>query len=382
MFEFRRGQGDRIGLHAAGLGGLFDDGSDIGQGESVAAERRDLQVAAKVVNPADAIGRGGSGLTRQKTCDLGEPAHEIRGGLPCLQGAKIGGQHMGQQGRADGAMGCWKHPANGGGKSVDGAESGIGKGQTATQAGEGHVGSGREIVTLGERAPQGARGPRNRRQAEGVHERIRTSGKVRFKHLGQRIHSGARRQGGWESQGEFRIHDGHARQHQGAAEAGFDAVLRGRENGVAGDLGTGAGGGGDGDQGQRGVGQGLSTPDHFEVVEQVAGIGGQGGDGLSRVDGAPAAQGDHAVTTGSTGSGSSVADINGGGLAGNGVEGEADGGKIKLPQERLRAAQGTTGDHERGMPESADDAGSLANGPGTEDDPVGGGEFESHDRRG
>ena len=47
------------------------------------------------------------------------------------------------------------------------------------------------------------------------------------------------------------IDDGEPRQHEGAAQTGFDARLAHRQHRVAGDLGAGSRGGGNGDEGQR-----------------------------------------------------------------------------------------------------------------------------------
>ena len=77
--------------------------------------------------------------------------------------------------------------------------------------------------------------------------------------------------------------------HERAAQAGLEPVLRHGEHRVGGHLGPGARGGGDRDAGHRGPGDRPARPDDLQVVQRVAAVAQQHGHGLAGVDDAAAA---------------------------------------------------------------------------------------------
>ena len=72
-------------------------------------------------------------------------------------------------------------------------------------------------------------------------------------------------------------------------------MFGGGEHRVTRDLGAGAGGRGNSGTGQTRFLEHATLADHFEVIQDVAGIGGQHGNGFGSVDGAPATEGNHTL---------------------------------------------------------------------------------------
>ncbi len=119
---------------------------------------------------------------------------------------------------------------------------------------------------------------------------------------------------------------------------------------VARHLGAGARRRRDRDARDRWLRQRLPLADDFEVVERVAGIGREGGNGLCRVDRASPTEADREVALCLTGCRSALPDSADGGLPGH-----AEGRDLKtvLPergQQGRGAARCATGDDERTAP--------------------------------
>ena len=94
---------------------------------------------------------------------------------------------------------------------------------------------------------------------------------------------------------QLRVHEGHARQHVRAAQAGLHLRVPHAQHRVARHLGAGPRRGGNGHQGQRGLRQRLPPAHDLQVVERISSVGGQRGDGLARVQRAASAEGHHRV---------------------------------------------------------------------------------------
>lgn len=92
-------------------------------------------------------------------------------------------------------------------------------------------------------------------------------------------------------------------------------MFRAGKDGVAGDFGAGAGGGRHGEVRQGRTVERLAAPDHFEVIEQLARLGGHRGDGFGGVDHAAAAEADEEIGFFRLGEGDAAEDVAGGRFA-------------------------------------------------------------------
>jgi len=200
---------------------------------------------------------------------------------------------MGKEGGANGAMGRGEHPADGPGKAVNGSETGVGESQAAKEAGQGHVLARRGVAAVGASGTQRPRRAADAFDAQRIHHWVGPAADEGFNQLRQRVQAGRSRDFPRQVVGQLRVHQRNLGQHEGAAQADFDAVLGGGQDGVTSDLGAGAGGGGDRNERQAGARQALAAADDFQVIQDVAGVSGHGGDGFSGVERAAAAKGDH-----------------------------------------------------------------------------------------
>ena len=98
--------------------------------------------------------------------------------------------------------------------------------------------------------------------------------------VGEDVDAGVGGDGGGHAGGEHGVQDGHVGQEAVLHQGVLDLLLRVGDDGEAAHLGAGAAGGGHGDE--------LAVP-------HVAGLGGEEHDGLGRVDGRAAAEGDDGV---------------------------------------------------------------------------------------
>ena len=65
LLQFVRRELDGIGLHAAGAGGFFGHGGDVGLADSIGTQGRDFEIRAQCGNPGDAVFRYGVLLAGQ-----------------------------------------------------------------------------------------------------------------------------------------------------------------------------------------------------------------------------------------------------------------------------------------------------------------------------
>ena len=199
---------------------------------------------------------------------------------------------MRQQGGADGAVGRGELAANRSGKAMHRAEARIGQSEPAKQAGDGHIRPGGGVAAIGEGRAQRTGGAANPFHAQRIGHRVGAGANVRFDELRERIQPGAGGDGGRQIVSQLRVNDRDFRQHERAAQAHFDPVLRRGEHGVAGDFGTGARSRRDRNKRRGRFGQRFAAADHFQVVEQLARVGEHRGNGFAGVQRAAAAEAD------------------------------------------------------------------------------------------
>ena len=96
-------------------------------------------------------------------------------------------------------------------------------------------------------------------------------------------------------QAEFGVHQRDARQQVVAADAGLELFFHAGDDGVARDFRSRARGGGHGDPGRGGARDLPAPADDLHVIERLAAVGQQAGDGLGGIERAAAAQRDAAV---------------------------------------------------------------------------------------
>jgi hypothetical protein len=299
------------------------------------------------------------------------------GGVSRVQGRDVGLHDMGQQGRADLAVGRPEHGAQGCGEAVHGPELGVGQGHAGKEAGQGHVRARAQVLPVGRGPAQGARGAGHAVAAQGIRQGARGMGHEGLQQLGQGVHARGGGLCGRQGQGQLRVHHRQARDHGRGAQAGLDAMFRGQEHGVGRDLGTRPGRGRHGDDGQGRAGQGHAPPHHLQIVEDVPGVGRQGGQGLARVDDASPAHGhDHVAAEpacllcpgGHEGDFGLRTDGHGQHVVHDGLQ------PVPKPGAALRAA---AGDQQAAPPKAGGAGGYLGSDPGPEED-VRGGKRERH----
>src|ERR1035437_5895077 len=367
--EFLPGQDNGIPLHAAGLRRLFHQEREIARGHAVGAQRRNLQSFAQGGDPTYTVRGGGLGPSSEETRHLVVTYQFFRGSR--AQRADVDLHGVGQQPGTDRAVGSGPHAADGGGKAVDRAQPGVGQRHAAQQAGPCHVAAGFAVAAVLPNARQGPGGAPHAFHAELVGHRIGAQRDVGLDQLGERVEAGGGGDGAREFVGEFGIDHGQARQHRRAAQAGFDTVFGAGEHGIAGDFAARAGGGGDGDARGGGDGERPAQADHFEIIQRVAGIGEQGGDGFAGVERAAAAEGDDEIAIARGG-----ADEVERGLAGDDEEDGRYVGGFEGLAEWGGAVGRRSGDEEGAAAHGCGGGGDLAQRSLAEEDAGGGGEFK------
>ncbi len=222
--EFGGGEGERVRFHAAGAGGGFDDRGEIRGGDAVGGERRDAKGGEEVVGPADEVRGGGVRLGGDETCDFVVAGERRVVGCAGVERGEVGLNHMWQECGADGAVGRDPHAADGAGETVDGAEAGVGEGESAEEAGERQVFAGNGVAGVFHGAAERAGGAADAFDAEGVGERVRARGNVGLDELSEGVEAGGGGECGWEVVSEFGVNHREARQHMGAAEGDLYAM--------------------------------------------------------------------------------------------------------------------------------------------------------------
>ena len=146
--EFVGGEGQRVRFHAAGACGGFDDGREIGTGNAVARERGYPEIGDELPNPLQQIGRAGVRLAGDEASEFVVAAERVGVRRAGLERGEIRFDHVREQSRAKSAVRCRKHSADRAGETVDGTEAGVGKGESAEEAGERHVLARGEVATV------------------------------------------------------------------------------------------------------------------------------------------------------------------------------------------------------------------------------------------
>jgi hypothetical protein len=137
-------------------------------------------------------------------------------------------------------------------------------------------------------------------------------------------------------------------------------VLRRSQHGVARDFRTRAGGGGDGDERRRRLLQRLAAADHLQVVERVAGVGQHGGQRLTGIHGAAAADADYQIAALRARVFVSVADHLDARLAGHRQRQAGDPGDFQAGHQRRRAIRRRARHHQRAAAQGGGGRGHLS----------------------
>jgi hypothetical protein len=204
---------------------------------------------------------------------------------------------------------------DGGGEAVHGPEARVGQAEPAEQAGQ------RQRLAIARRddeahasgrvgaAQRPGRSPESL-PGEAVGERVRPHADERLDELRQGIEAAPGEHLRRQPDQEVGIDEGHARQHERAAQAGLHspvapvarlAPLARAEHRVLGHLRARARGRRHGDERERPARERLAATDHFQVVEGIAAVRDQRRDRLAGVQGAAAPEGDHDVARRSLG---------------------------------------------------------------------------------
>ena len=199
--QFAIGQRDGVAFHAAGAFGFFDNGGEIGLGDAEILQAGHTHLGGHVVDPVQGILQRGVGAAGDEGGHLAVFCEGGTFGGARLQGLDVGGENRRQQGGADESVGRLEHATDGAGKTVDGAQSGVGECEAAKQAAEGHVGPGFEVGAVEVGAVQGARDFSEAFAAEAVGQRIGLAGDEGFQQLDQRVQPRAGGYGRWHRDG-------------------------------------------------------------------------------------------------------------------------------------------------------------------------------------
>ncbi len=340
LCECGAGVGDGVALHATGAECLFAQVGNVGLGEAVGSEARDGKVGGQGANPYHSVLRRGIVASGEESRGLAVAFANV-GGCGC----EIGFHDGSQQGGADGAVWGIEGPADRCSETVHGAEAGVCKCHSAEERAEGQVFACRRVVSVLDRSEQGATDSREAFSAECVGERVRFARNEGFEDLGEGIEPGCGRDRGREGAGEVRIHDGDRGQHERASEADFHRVFRGAKDGVARRFCTGAGRCGNGNPWNRRFFDGLGCADDFCVIEWVATVRQEHGDGFGGVDGASAPDGDDMIALGVATEGCSEANAFEVGLTRD-FEGFGCRGLERYRQCGVKGGEGAVGDEE------------------------------------
>ena len=164
------------------------------------------------------------------------------------------------------------------------AQSGVGQRQAAEQAGQRHVAARLPIRAVVVRAAQRTGNAPDALDANCIHQWIGARAHIRLDELRQGVKAGECGDRRRQPVGQLGIDQRDPRQHQRAAQAGFDAVLRRSEHGVARDFAAGAGRGGHRNERQRRDRNGAALSHHLEKLERLAAVGGNGGNRFAGVN--------------------------------------------------------------------------------------------------
>lgn len=344
---------DGVALHAAGAESFFAQVGNVGLGEAVGGEAWDGKVGGQGANPFHAVLRRGIGAPSEEPCGL--DVSSANGGVG---GCKVGFHDGGQQGGADGPVWGIEGSPNGRSKTVHSAKACICQCHSAEERAERHVFACRRVTPDLGRSEQGATDSDEAFSAERVGQRVGFARDEGFEDLGEGIESGCGRDRPREGVGEVRVHDRHGGQHGRAAEADFHRVFWGMKDGVARCFCTGTGCCGNGHPRNRRFFDGASCADDLCVVEWVAAVGQEHGDGFSGIDGASPSYGDDMITSGIATEGRSEANAFKVGFARD-FEGFGGGGFERCRQRRVQACEGAMGDEEQSTAEGLGDAGNF-----------------------
>ncbi len=380
--KFVARQGDGVGLHAAGVGGLFHHFGRVRGREAVTSEQGNLQMGDEGTHPHHSIIGHGGFTAGEEAGDNVITIERFGSRLALAQGGEIHFHDVRQQRGANGSMGRGKNAADGSGQPVDGAQAGIGERESAEQTRERHVLAGAAVAAIIKGGAQRARGADDAFPAQRIGEGIGARADEGLDELGEGVQPGAGGEGRWQIAREFRVNERDARKHEGTAEADLEAVFGRGKDGVAGDFGAGARGGGDGDERGGGFGERPAAANDLEMVEQVAAVGEHGGDGLAGVERAAAAEGDDEIAMFARSQRDAVPDGLNLRLAG-GREDDAVHALFTQQREQRPGAEGVASDDdERAPAESGGEWSGVAEDAGAENDAIGGGKFKPHGRRG
>ena len=219
----------------------------------------------------------------------------VRAGGPGSQRADVRLDDRGQHRRAGQAVGNVRGPADDSGQAVHGTQLRVGQRHPAEQAAQGHVRARLCVLPVGVGGAQGRARPAEPLAGQPVGQRRGPDRDERLQALRERVQAAGRRHGRRARPGQQRIDQRDPRDHQRAAQAGLEPVLRHGEHRVGGRLGPGARGGRDCDAGRRGPGDRPARPNHLQVVQRVTAVAEQHGHGLAGVDDAAAADRDDHV---------------------------------------------------------------------------------------
>ena len=156
--EFVVGELDGVAFHAAGLSGFGGGLGEVGFGEAEVAQAGEVEGGTEIVGPGDGVRGFGVGIVGEEAGDLVVAGQGGGIGGAVLEGADVGLGYMRQELAADDAVGNVDHATKGAGETVDGAQLGVGQGQTTEETGEGHVLAGGGVIAIVEGAAQGAGG--------------------------------------------------------------------------------------------------------------------------------------------------------------------------------------------------------------------------------
>ena len=265
------------------------------------------------------------------------------------------------------------HAADDGGEAVDGAQLGVGQGESAEQAAQRHIRAGGDIGTVPVGRSQPGRCPAKSLPGQCVGHRRRLNRDERFQALGQCIQPTGCRHRGRAAESEQRVDECDPGQHEPAAQAGLPPVCRRGKNRVLGDLGASARRRRHGNVGHRRLGDRLSAADDLQIVQWVAAVAQQHCHRLADVQHASTADGHDDVCTvllGRVGGGPGHVDRR--------LTGDSDhGGRQPQPLEQQLMALGPgSGAHQRPRTGTRDERVELGHASGTEHDSPGGGELE------
>lgn len=213
-----------------------------------------------------------------------------------LEGAKVCRVAGDEQAGADGAVRRFDHAAKRSGESVDGAQLGVREGDASTEASGAEVGLRLSIQLFATSSADRSGGEAEAFPSDAVGDRVGIFGKVGFEALDEGVHASVGSDFGGKLVGELRIDDGPGRQHGSGAKAYFNPCFRDADDAIASDFRASAGGRGDRHERKGVFSKRLALAHAFEEVDELAWVGGEGGDRFAGIDDAAAADSDDAFS--------------------------------------------------------------------------------------